>query len=319
MRSLPRHSRRKFLRVKLRAYDRRGRRVRPAAARGAVWQGRRIRRRCRQPLGSARTAEGLIGQVLAGAGVASTANHYSMDMKASEATFDRQPHLKGEILELRPLREDDFPALFGVASDPLIWEQHPESTRYQEPTFRRFFAEAIASGGALVAIDRADGRVIGSSRYNGCHPALRVVEIGWTFLARQYWGGRRVGGGHARELQRERVCLHRRSPGVVRCGQPRRAGSTEGDARRHPHHSGDPRAGRGAVVPDARGPDRRRTVRAGSFRDSCPNVAREMSGCARVMHAYCRPRPGAGAAGGGVPRPPRPCMTTLRTPFINRQ
>ena len=104
--------------------------------------------------------------------------------------LDRQPHLRGRLLELRPLRADDFPALFDVASDPLIWEQHPEWHRYQEPTFRAFFAEALGSGGALVALDRATGRIIGSSRYHGYDPAAGVVEIGWTFLARGYWGGR---------------------------------------------------------------------------------------------------------------------------------
>ncbi len=104
--------------------------------------------------------------------------------------FDPQPTLRGDLLELRPLREDDFDALFAVAADPLIWEQHPDSDRYQEAVFRAFFADALASGGALVAIDRADGRVIGSSRFHGYDPAAGVVEIGWTFLARARWGGR---------------------------------------------------------------------------------------------------------------------------------
>lgn len=110
--------------------------------------------------------------------------------RADIVTFDRQPTLTGELLGLRPLRPDDFPALFRVAADPLIWEQHPERDRYQEATFRAFFDEALASGGALVAIDRASGQVIGSSRYHGYDPAGSVVEIGWSFLARACWGGR---------------------------------------------------------------------------------------------------------------------------------
>ena len=105
-------------------------------------------------------------------------------------SFDRQPVLIGDLLELRPLRAEDFDALFRVASDPLIWEQHPESHRYQEATFRAFFADALNSGGALVAIDRASGRIIGSSRFHGYDPEQSVVEIGWSFLARAYWGGR---------------------------------------------------------------------------------------------------------------------------------
>jgi len=104
--------------------------------------------------------------------------------------FDAQPVLIGELLELRPLRAHDFEELFRVASDPLIWEQHPEHNRYQEPTFRAFFEEALTSGGALVALDRATGQIIGSSRYYGYDSEQSVIEIGWTFLARAYWGGR---------------------------------------------------------------------------------------------------------------------------------
>ena len=105
-------------------------------------------------------------------------------------SFDKQPVLLGDLLELRPLSADDFEALFRVAADPLIWEQHPDRNRYQEATFRAFFEEGLASGGALVALDRATGQLIGSSRYHGYDAERSVVEIGWTFLARAYWGGR---------------------------------------------------------------------------------------------------------------------------------
>jgi len=111
-------------------------------------------------------------------------------LECEAMSFDRQPILIGELLELRPLRADDFDALFGVAADPRIWEQHPEPNRYREATFRVFFDEALRSGGALVAIDRASGQVIGSSRYHGYDAGQSVIEIGWTFLARSYWGGR---------------------------------------------------------------------------------------------------------------------------------
>lgn len=104
--------------------------------------------------------------------------------------FDLQPTLVGELLELRPLRAEDWTALFAVAADPLLWAQHPDSDRHQEPVFRAFFADAMASGGALIAIDRATGEVAGSSRYFGYSAERREVEIGWSFLARRYWGGR---------------------------------------------------------------------------------------------------------------------------------
>jgi RimJ/RimL family protein N-acetyltransferase len=97
--------------------------------------------------------------------------------------FDRQPTLIGFLLELRPLRPDDWDALRAVASDPLIWEQHPDSDRHKESVFRQFFADALNSGGALVAIDRANRHVIGSSRYHGYDADRSEVEIGWSFLA----------------------------------------------------------------------------------------------------------------------------------------
>jgi len=110
--------------------------------------------------------------------------------------FDLQPNLKGQLLELRPLRPEDFDALFAVASDPLIWEQHPAYDRYKEDVFRGFFQEALDSGGAFVVIDPANGKIIGSSRYYGYDAKKSEVEIGWTFLARSYWGG-----AHNREMK----------------------------------------------------------------------------------------------------------------------
>ena len=87
------------------------------------------------------------------------------------------------------MQAGDFEALFRVAADPLIWELHPEPNRYQEATFRAFFEDALASSGALVALDRAIGQIIGSSRYHGYDAEKSEIEIGWTFLARSHWGG----------------------------------------------------------------------------------------------------------------------------------
>jgi len=103
--------------------------------------------------------------------------------------FDLQPTLRGELVELRPLRAEDFSALYAVASDPLIWEQHPEPTRCQKAVFRKFFGAALASRGALITIDARDGQIIGSSRFHGYDEAKSEIEIGWTFLARSHWGG----------------------------------------------------------------------------------------------------------------------------------
>jgi RimJ/RimL family protein N-acetyltransferase len=103
--------------------------------------------------------------------------------------FDFQPILSGELLRLRPLRSEDFHDLYAVASDPLIWEQHPSNDRYKEEVFRKFFREALESGGALIAIDSKSYNVLGSSRFHGYDQEKSEIEIGWTFLARSHWGG----------------------------------------------------------------------------------------------------------------------------------
>ncbi len=103
-------------------------------------------------------------------------------------SFELQPLLKGKLLELRPLKEEDFAELFKAASDPLIWEQHPEKERYREDVFRKFFEGAIQSGGAFTVIDIKTKAIIGSSRFHGYNETKSEIEIGWTFLARKYWG-----------------------------------------------------------------------------------------------------------------------------------
>ena len=89
----------------------------------------------------------------------------------------------------KPLLADDFAALYAVASDPLIWEQHPNKNRYQRDIFGVYFQGAIESRGALRVFDNATGELIGSSRYYELDEAQRAVAIGYTFVARSHWGG----------------------------------------------------------------------------------------------------------------------------------
>jgi RimJ/RimL family protein N-acetyltransferase len=115
--------------------------------------------------------------------------------------MDLQPTLEGERLLLRPLREDDWDALFAVAADPLVWAVHPAHDRWQEPVFREYFANAIRNRGALAVIDKASGDIVGASQFYDYQPDEDgrgpSVEIGFTFLARSHWGG-----GTNREMKR---------------------------------------------------------------------------------------------------------------------
>jgi RimJ/RimL family protein N-acetyltransferase len=107
--------------------------------------------------------------------------------------MDRQPRLESERVLLRPLASDDWDALFEIASDAAIWEQHPMHDRWRSDVFREFFQDALAKGGALAIIDKRDGAIIGSSRFQEYEPDEDgndggSVEIGWTFIARKFWG-----------------------------------------------------------------------------------------------------------------------------------
>jgi N-acetyltransferase len=100
-----------------------------------------------------------------------------------------RPVLSDDRVMLRPITEADREPLFAVASDPAIWALHPAHDRWQRAVFEPFFDEALASNGALAIIDKATGAVIGSSRYDIRVADAGEVEIGWTYLARDCWGG----------------------------------------------------------------------------------------------------------------------------------
>lgn len=100
-----------------------------------------------------------------------------------------QPTLAGARVIVRPIATTDWAAMFAAAADPGIWELHPDHNRYTEQEFRLFFDGAVESGAAFAIIDRQNNNIIGSSRYHDHDPVARTIEIGWTFLSRDYWGG----------------------------------------------------------------------------------------------------------------------------------
>jgi RimJ/RimL family protein N-acetyltransferase len=103
--------------------------------------------------------------------------------------FDLQPiTLINDFIKLVPLAKDDFEKLYQVASDPLIWEQHPTKNRYQREIFEIFFTGAMESKGAFIVIDAKTNEPIGSSRFYDLNEADGTIMIGYTFLARHCWG-----------------------------------------------------------------------------------------------------------------------------------
>ena len=108
----------------------------------------------------------------------------------SESEINWQPDfLADRLVKLKPLQETDFETLYAVASDPLIWEQHPANNRYKREIFEQFFKEGLAGGAAFAVLDAATDKIIGSSRFYDLDEANNCLAIGYTFLAKRYWGG----------------------------------------------------------------------------------------------------------------------------------
>lgn len=103
--------------------------------------------------------------------------------------MDLQPILENEFVKIKPLQLSDFETLYGIASDPLIWEQHPNKDRYKKEAFQNFFKGAIESKGAYLVFDTKTNEPIGSSRFYDFNKQKNQVLIGYTFFARSYWGG----------------------------------------------------------------------------------------------------------------------------------
>lgn len=99
-----------------------------------------------------------------------------------------QPVLQNDAVALYPLQDADFDALYAVASDPKIWEQHPNKDRWKKEVFRTFFDGAMQSKGAYRIVDKATGQVAGSTRFYDYDEAHKSILIGYTFYATRYWG-----------------------------------------------------------------------------------------------------------------------------------
>jgi RimJ/RimL family protein N-acetyltransferase len=103
-------------------------------------------------------------------------------------SFPLQPTLLNEKVALYPLLENDFESLFAVASDPRIWEQHPNRDRWKRSVFLNYFEGAMKSNGALKIVDTSTGQIIGSTRFYDYNEVESTILIGYTFYAVACWG-----------------------------------------------------------------------------------------------------------------------------------
>lgn len=94
--------------------------------------------------------------------------------------------LEGRVVRLEPLTEAHWPGVLAVGLDPAIWRWTIDNVS-SEADLRGWFDAALqaqATGAAVVfaTVDRATGRVVGSTRFGNLNEANRRAEIGWTWL-----------------------------------------------------------------------------------------------------------------------------------------
>ncbi|CAA7390214.1 GNAT family N-acetyltransferase [Chryseobacterium fistulae] len=104
--------------------------------------------------------------------------------------FSVQSILENKEYQLIPLQEGDFESLYEVASDPKVWEQHPNKDRYKRDIFKNFFEGAMESRGAFKIIEKITGEVLGSTRFYDYNETKNSIFIGYTFYGAKSWGKR---------------------------------------------------------------------------------------------------------------------------------
>jgi RimJ/RimL family protein N-acetyltransferase len=96
--------------------------------------------------------------------------------------------LDGAVVRLEPLALAHLHGLITVGLDPELWRF--TTSRVRSPRDMRDYVEQalaeqrVGASMPFATIDRASGRVIGSTRFGNITPDHRRVEIGWTWVAR---------------------------------------------------------------------------------------------------------------------------------------
>jgi RimJ/RimL family protein N-acetyltransferase len=91
-------------------------------------------------------------------------------------------------IALRPMALEHEDGLRAAAADGALWNIRVTSVPEPEQT-RKYIEDALAQREAgnrfpFVAVEVATGKVLGSSSYHDIVPAVKRVEIGWTWYAK---------------------------------------------------------------------------------------------------------------------------------------
>ena len=98
-------------------------------------------------------------------------------------------NFENSSISLFQVKEEDFDELYLVASNPAIWEQHPENDRWKKENFSIFFKNGLQNEfGFLLIIDKNTNQIIGSTRFYSYDKIDKAIRIGFTFISKDFWG-----------------------------------------------------------------------------------------------------------------------------------
>ncbi len=100
--------------------------------------------------------------------------------------------LKGETVDLIPVEMEHFDALFEAASDKELWKYIPSDCSVRE-TFNKSYSAAIqdrenGTNYPFIIYNKQTGKIIGSTRLMDIVSNDKKLEIGFTWLVKEYWG-----------------------------------------------------------------------------------------------------------------------------------
>jgi RimJ/RimL family protein N-acetyltransferase len=100
--------------------------------------------------------------------------------------------LEGRLATLEPLAEQHAGEMYVAAQDPRIWSWMPVDASRTPQAFGTWFGDALAGAARgeevpFAVRERAEGRVVGSTRYLALAPEHRRLEIGWTWYSPAVW------------------------------------------------------------------------------------------------------------------------------------
>lgn len=100
----------------------------------------------------------------------------------------RQVVLEGERIRLEPLSVDHAQGLYNRGRMAADWAFMPRSCFIDMADVRQWIEEALLDPTQMpfTIMEKAKGRVVGSTRFLHIRPEHRTVEIGWTWLGQEW-------------------------------------------------------------------------------------------------------------------------------------